>query len=148
MKGLCQEEILALLRVECAKKQQLVFLYGSTDVNTGVNLRESVRRRECERELVGLAHQALRSEVAKPIAVKFVATTLRDDVKNTAGRVPILSAKTARFYLNFLDKLKRKVRARSAESRIACVHTIEDEIALWPRRTTNRRIAIASGCIS
>src|SRR5258708_4275039 len=80
--------------------------------------------------------------------MQLVASAFGDDVKNTAGRVPILGTKPAGFDLDFLYELKRKVCTRSAESGIGCVHAVEDETALRSGRSANRRIAVTPRCIS
>src|SRR5438876_7682744 len=110
MERLRQEIVLALLRIESAEEPQFVLLDWTTYVESGVNFGEAVRGRTRERKLLGGAHEALRSEVTKRVAAKFVATALGDHVENTAGALAILSAISTSLDFDFLHKLEGEVR--------------------------------------
>src|SRR5687767_11359769 len=133
MECLRQEEVLALLRVESTEKPKLVPLDWAADVKTGVNLGEAVRSRAGEREVLGLAHQALGSDIPERIAAELVATALGDNVENSACALTVLSAVSAGLDFNFLHKLKRQVRTRSAESWVGSGYAVKNVVVLWAR---------------
>src|SRR5205823_5538966 len=68
--------------------------------------------------------------------------------KNSAGGFAVLGAVCASFDFYFLNKLKRQVRARSAESGVGRVNAIENVVVFRSGRAGDRRIAITAGRIS
>src|SRR5258706_8816003 len=130
--------------MEAANNPSLSFNGGPADAAADICFREAVTGSSGEREVLYRAPQAFGSSIAKKVAVKLITTALGDDVEDTAGRLAVLGAVSTRLDFHFLHKLERQVRARSTESRIGSVHAIQNVIVLWPRRSTNGRIAITA----
>src|SRR2546423_6025149 len=128
MERLGQEEILATLRIKCAKEPKLVLLDWAADIDACIDFGKTVWRRTNERELLRAADQTLSGEIAKRVAGKFVTTTLSDDVKNTAGRFAIFRTISAGLDFDFLHKLKRQVSARATECGVGRVYAVEDVV--------------------
>src|SRR2546430_1035983 len=148
VKRLSQVEIGAALRIEGAKEPKLVLLDWSTDIAAEVSFRKAICGRAGERKVLYAAHQAFGSSIAKHVAVEFVAATLGNNVKNSAGGLAVLRAVGAGLDFYFLYKLKREVRSRSAESGVGRVNAVENVVIFRSGRAGDRRIAITTGRIS
>ena len=63
-------------------------------------------------------------------------------------RLAILGAVSTGLDFDFLHKLERKVRTRTAESGVGRVHTVENVVVLRTGRTGHRRVAVTAGSIT
>src|SRR5438132_7018041 len=148
MESLRQVEVFPSLRIKGAKEPKLVLDDGAADVAADIRFRESIAGRSCKREVLHVTDQAFGCSIAKNVAVKFIATTLGDDVEDTDRGLAVLGAVSTGFDFDFLNKLKRKVGARSAESGVGGIHAVQNVVVLRSRRSGNRRIAITTGRIA
>ncbi len=62
--------------------------------------------------------------------MKFVAAALGNNVEDAAGRFTIFSTVRAGFDLDLLNKLERKICARTAKSRVGGIYAVEDVVIL------------------
>ncbi|HMJ25237.1 MAG TPA: hypothetical protein VK475_05390, partial [Pyrinomonadaceae bacterium] len=62
--------------------------------------------------------------------MKLVGAALGDDIEDTASGLAILGAVGTGLDFDFLNKLKWKVRTRSAKSRVGSVNTIQNVVVL------------------
>ena len=137
VKRLCQVKVLPPLRVESSEKPELVLHDGSADIAAHVLLRKAVGCRSSKREVLHPTYHARAGEESEHITGNTVASALRNNVEDTAGGLAVFGAVRTSFDFNFLHKLKRQVRTRSAERGVGRVHAIENVVVFRSRRSCN-----------